>query len=184
VTRYAVVVLAGGESRRFGSDKLEVLLEAVLAGMPAQARVVCVGPQRTTPSGTEVTWTREEPPGAGPLAAVGAGVRAEVVRDADVVVLAGGDMPRVGDAVPALVSALQSSAPDVDATVLVDGTGRRQGLASAWRRGTLAAALDRLGPLDGVPLHRLLDGAVVVEVADAWEAARDVDTPADLERDQ
>jgi molybdopterin-guanine dinucleotide biosynthesis protein A len=180
VTRYAVVVLAGGASRRFGSDKLDVLLDQVLSGMPGEAAVVCVGPPRASPVRPDVVWTREEPAGAGPLAAVGAGARVVPTEDTDVVVLAGGDMPRVGYAVPALVSGLASSAPEVDAAVLVDATGRRQALASAWRRSALTAALERLGSLDGVPLHTLLDGAAVVEVADGWGAAHDVDTPADL----
>jgi molybdenum cofactor guanylyltransferase len=180
VSRYVVVVLAGGASRRFGSDKLAVLLDRVLSGLPADAAVVCVGPQRATPGRADVTWAREDPAGTGPLAAVGAGVRQGGTGSTDVVVLAGGDMPHVGAAVPALVSELASSGPEVDAAVLVDGTGRRQALASAWRRAALDRALDRLGPLDGVPLHRLLDGAVVVEVADAWGAGADVDTPADL----
>jgi len=180
VTRYAVVVLAGGASRRFGSDKLEVLLDRVLSGMPADAVVVCVGPTRATPSRPDVVWAREEPAGAGPLAAVGAAAGVRATQNADVLVLAGGDMPRVGGAVPALVSELTSSAPTVDAAVLVDGTGRRHVLASAWRRTALVAALDALGALDGVPLHRLLDGALVVELADEWGAAHDVDTPADL----
>jgi hypothetical protein len=64
---------------------------------------------------------------------------------------------------------------------LVDGSGRRQPLASAWHRAALVSALDRVGDLGGVPLHRLLDGAVVVvDLPDTWDAAHDVDTPADL----
>jgi molybdenum cofactor guanylyltransferase len=180
VTRYAVVVLAGGRSLRFGSDKISVLLDEVLAGLPVDARVVCVGPTRATPGRPDVAWTREDPAGAGPLAAVGAAVATGAAVDADVVVLTAGDMPRVGAAVPALVSALRTAGPDVDAAVLVDLTGRKQALASAWRRDGLLAALRRAGSLDGTPLHRLLDGTVLVEVADAWDAAHDVDTPDDL----
>jgi molybdenum cofactor guanylyltransferase len=177
---YAVVVLAGGASRRFGSDKLAVLLDPVLSGLPVDAAVVCVGPERATAVRPGVVWVREDPVGSGPLAAAGAGVRAEAAAGVDVLVLAGGDMPRVGAAVPALVSAVTAAADGIDAAVLVDTAGRRQPLASAWRRAALVAALERAAPLDGAPLHRLLDGAAVVTVADRWGAGDDVDTPADL----
>ena len=180
MTRYAVVVLAGGASRRFGSDKLAVLLDPVLSGLPVDAVVVCVGPARATAGRPDVVWVREDPVGSGPLAAAGAGVRAEAAEGVAVVVLAGGDMPRVGVAVPALVAAVTSAAAEVDAAVLVDTAGRRQPLASAWRRPALVTALERAAPLDGAPLHRLLDGAVVVDVVDRWGASDDVDTPADL----
>ena len=177
VVPYEVVVLAGGSSTRFGSDKLAVLLDSVLAGVPAGVPVVCVGPARATPSRPDVAWVRESPPGSGPLAAVGAGVART---SSAVVVLVGGDMPRVGAAVPGLVDALASAADGVDAVVLVDGSGRRQPLASAWQRAALVSALERIGDLGGVPLHRLLDGAAVAELPDRWDAAHDVDTPADL----
>ena len=69
----AAVVLAGGESRRFGADKLsadldgETLLERVVSALPHEAVVYVVGPIR--PLGRPVTWLREEPAGG----ALGAG---------------------------------------------------------------------------------------------------------------
>jgi hypothetical protein len=89
-------------------------------------------------------------------------------------------MPRVGAAVPSLVAALQAAGAGVAegaAVLLVDSAGRRQPLASAWRRPALLSALDRIGDLAGVPLQRVLDGVAVVEVPDTWGAAVDVDTP-------
>jgi molybdopterin-guanine dinucleotide biosynthesis protein A len=181
VVPYVVVVPAGGASTRFGSDKVAVLLDRVLAGLPAGVPVVCVGPPRATPGRTDVHWVRESPPGSGPLAAVATAVLSGPAELADVpvVVLSGADMPHIGAAVPPLVDALAAS-DDVDVAVLVDGTGARQPLASAWRRPSLVAALARIGPPGSVPLRRLLDGVVAVEVVDAWDAAHDVDTPADL----
>jgi len=176
-------VLAGGESRRYGSDKLAVLLDEVLAGLPARVPVVCVGPVRRTPGRPDVLWVREDPPGTGPLAAVGAAVRRDGA-GAPVVVLVAGDMPRVGAAVPSLVAALEATGDGPHdgepVVVLLDAAGRRQPLASAWRRTGLLSALDRIGDLTGVPLHRVLDGVTVVELPDSWGAAVDVDTPADL----
>jgi molybdenum cofactor guanylyltransferase len=204
-----VVVLAGGRSSRFGADKVALLLDSVLAAMPADARVVCVGPMRPTVRAA-VTWVRERPPMAGPLAAVAAGLAAG---RAPVVILAGADMPRVGLAVPALLAALDPGPVDpepsggggyraADAAVLVDSDGRAQVLASAWRRDRLAARLAELaqpfadlgdpstreaaplaapGTLGGLALRLLLERTALVTVADVWGAARDVDTPADLD---
>ncbi len=181
VTPFLVVVPAGGASRRFGSDKVAVLLDRVLASLPVGAPVVCVGPVRATPGRSEVHWVRESPSGSGPLAAVAAAVLdgpAELA-DVPVVVLCGADMPQVGAAVPSLVGALLAN-DDADVAVLVDTTGARQPLASAWRRPSLVDALARIGPPASVPLRRLLDGVEVIELADEWDAAHDVDTPADL----
>jgi len=192
------VVLAGGTSTRFGGDKLAVLLDQVLAGLPPQVAVVCVGPARPTVR-SPVTWVREDPPLSGPLAAVAAGVAAG---DGPVVVVVGGDMPRVGAAVGALLAALETTGDrpagggPVDGAVLVDGDGAVQLLASAWHRdrlvGRLADLAGEAAPgtrpsgsaagsgLAGVPLRLLGRGARLVEVTDLWGAGRDVDTPADL----
>jgi len=117
--------------------------------------------------------------GLGALSMPGALSGPVELADVPVVVLCGADMPRIGAAVPTLVATLLAS-DDVDVAVLVDATGARQPLASAWRRPSLVDALARVGPPASVPLRRLLDGAKLVEVIDAWDAAHDVDTPADL----
>ncbi len=172
---YDVVVLAGGRSTRYGSDKLAVLLDTVLAGLPADAAVVCVGAKRATRR-QGVRWVREEPAYGGPLAAVGAGVRAT---SGDVVVLVGGDMPSVGAAVTALVDAVLTGGRP---SVLLDGDGTAQPLASAWPRDLLVGMLDAAAPLDGRPVRLLLGAAPdgVQGVPDSWGAARDVDVPGEL----
>ena len=124
--------------------------------------------------------------GGGPLAAVAAALRSGTGARPPVVLLAGGDMPAVGAAVPALVAALDEAGDEVDAVLLSDAGERRQVLASAWHRAALEAAVGALGGLDstggisGVPLQRILDGVRVLLLPDRWGAARDVDTPADL----
>lgn len=176
-TGFDVVVLAGGASRRFGSDKLALLLDQVLDGLPVDAAsVVCVGPARPTRR-PGVRWTRESPPSGGPLAGVAAGAD---LTTAPLVAVVGGDMPAVGRAVPALVAAAQR---DGRPALLVDSTGRRQPLASAWPRAVLLAALAEAGAPTGRALRALLEAATaadVTEVVDVWAAATDVDVPADL----
>jgi molybdenum cofactor guanylyltransferase len=174
--RTVVVVLAGGRSTRYGSDKLVVLLDQVLAGLPRDMPLVCVGPPLPTPSRADVTWTRESSPYAGPLPAAAAGV-AQAGADIETVVLVGGDMPHVGRAVPVLLTVLAAAKVSTDVAVLVDGDGQRQPLASAWHADALRRRLEQLAPLDGVPLRRLLDDAAILDVPDTWHASTDVDTP-------
>jgi molybdenum cofactor guanylyltransferase len=177
----AVIVVAGGRSRRFGADKLDVLLDRVLDGFPASTgRIVCVGPVRQI-GRDDVHWTIEVPAGSGPLAAVAAGLahlRDHPAADGWIVAIAGGDMPGVARAVPALVRAARAAG----SAVLADSDGRAQLLASAWRVPVLAERLAQIGDPAGRPLQELLLGLAVVTVPDSWAAAVDVDTPADLDR--
>ncbi|MFD2077450.1 molybdenum cofactor guanylyltransferase [Actinopolymorpha cephalotaxi] len=80
---YDVIVLAGGGARRFGgTDKVllpvggRTMLDRVLAACVGAASVTVVGPRRPVDPSLPVRprWTREDPPGSGPLAAVAAGL--------------------------------------------------------------------------------------------------------------
>ncbi|HYN29245.1 MAG TPA: NTP transferase domain-containing protein [Dermatophilaceae bacterium] len=177
-----VVVLAGGTSVRFGADKLAAplwgttVLDRTLAGMPAGWPVVCVGPGRTTVR--DVLWTREEPPGGGPLAGIAAGAR---LAASAVTVVVAGDMPGAGAAVPALVAALVAAPDDVAAVVGTDASGHANPLLAAYRTLALRRALpaeprDRAARtlLRALP-HRALavDGPAAADV-DTREALEDV----------
>lgn len=169
-----VVLVAGGRSLRFGTDKLAMLLDETLAGLPADWPIVVVGPQRATVRA--VTWTREDPPLSGPLAAIGAGV-AQVPADASHIVVVAADMPQAGLAVAALVDAC---GPTVDVAYLVDKQGIRQPLLACYRAAWLRVTLARHVPLVNRPARLLLASGEVAEVADRWGAGHDVDTPTDL----
>jgi molybdopterin-guanine dinucleotide biosynthesis protein A len=169
-----VVLVAGGRSLRFGTDKLSMLLDKTIAGLPTDWPIVVVGPQRATVR--KVSWIREDPPLSGPLAAIGAGV-AQVPAAASHVVVVAADMPQAGLAVAALV---QACGPTVDVAYLVDREGIRQPLLACYRAAWLRATLARHVPLDNRPARLLLANGQVVEVADRWGAGHDVDTPTDL----
>src|SRR4051794_2331287 len=151
------------------------LLERVLAALHHVADVVVVGEEVRT--SRAVTFTREDPPGGGPAAALLAGVRAFPHAPGRVVVLAG-DMPRVtGDTVDRVEAAVED---DVDGAVLVDHGGRAQYLCASYRVAPLLAAAPPYGEEHGLAMHRLLAPLRLAEVAAVGEEAADVDTWADL----
>jgi molybdopterin-guanine dinucleotide biosynthesis protein A len=186
VSGFDVVVPAGGAGRRLGGvDKAAVvvdgasLLDRVLTATAAARRTVVVGAPR--PTVRPVEWTREEPPGGGPVAGLAAGLDV-LAGDRPVVVLAT-DLPRLtGADVQRLVDALgRSGRAAVDGVAFRDAHGRRQPLAAAYRPGPLRAALAALGPVSGRSMRELLAGLVLDEIPDRG-AATDVDTPEDLDR--
>lgn len=180
---FDALVLAGGAGRRLGgADKpaLRVggvrLLDRVLDAAHEATTVVVVGPER--PVGRPVLWTREEPPGAGPVAAIAAGLH--LVGSALVLVLAA-DLALLDRATVGLLVTAASN-PGADGALLVDDDGAEQLLAGAWRTPALRAALARLDSPDGVPVRRLLDGLVRTRVPAPGTVWLDCDTPQDVRR--
>lgn len=178
---FDAVVLAGGRSRRFGADKLAADLDGTpvlahaLAACAGADRLVVVGDPRDLPGVT--VWTREEPPGGGPLAGL---LAARPYLTADVIVVVGGDMPVVAPLVPRLVAALAAD-DTLEVAACPREDGRPAPLPVAVRRAVLDAAAQQLGSGAGTALGRLLDGRRVVLVA-GGAATADVDTPEDLRR--
>lgn len=174
-------MVAGGRGRRLGGrDKPALvlagrsLLDIAVDAVSEARAVVVVGPRR--PVARSVQWTREEPAGGGPLAALAAGVRA-LPPGSDVVVVIAADLPAVNsDAVLALVRGV-----DGDGAVAVDSTGRPQPLLAAYRTAALQKALAIIGDPHGRPMGRLLD-TLSVAALDVGAAAEDIDTPGDLAR--
>lgn len=185
-TPVTAVVLCGGTGRRFGGDKTRAdlggasVLDRLLAGIPADWPVLCVGERR--PTARAVTWLREDPPGGGPVAALAAALPRV---DTPVLVALGGDMPYAGPAAADLAGRLVAGREpgEGDACEVVaarDAGGRVQPLLAAYRVDALRAAVPT--PAAGSPLMRLLDRLWVDAIDVADPAALDVDTPDDLER--
>jgi len=187
-TAVGAIVLAGGRSTRFGSDKLvtevggrALVLHAIDAARAVAAQLVVVGPV-TDVLPDDVTVVREDPPHSGPYAAVAAGLAA-LDDDATVGVVLAGDLLDPAPLLPALLDALQgpqhSGPVRPEAAVAVDAEGRRQPLLAAYRVDPLLAGVSGVDP-QGRAAYALLDGLHVVEVADLGMHARDVDAPTDL----
>jgi molybdopterin-guanine dinucleotide biosynthesis protein A len=175
---YDAILLAGGGGRRLGGvakPQVEVggstLLDHAVVAVAGAARVVVAGPRQ--PVSADVTWCREDPPGGGPVAAIAAALP---LTSAGTVVVLATDLPDIAPAVPRLLAAV----PDDGAALLVDGDGRVNNLAAAWRRPALAAALARRPVVHGAAVRSLLAGVTVVLVPDDGGWGRDCDTWADV----
>ncbi len=202
--RVAVVVLAGGQARRWGGrDKTAVVLgtrtvlERAVAGLRTGVRAVVpdadgsglvtvvAGPDEHAARAAlaAVRWVREEPPGGGPVAGLAAAV-AVLPPEVDTVVVGAGDAPFGGSAVPRLLGALGglgAEAEAADGAVGVDPGGRRQPLLGAYRTAALRSALGRFGDPAAVSLRALLGRMRIVEVAVTDREALDLDTPDALD---
>ena len=202
----AAIVIAGGEARRFGADKLALrdaegrsLLEVTVAGVAQIADpVIVVGPERPdfrqlddpfTPSHVaqlaksgrgDVIWTREDPPGGGPCAALIAGL-ACVPDDTTHVAVLAGDAPAGG----AAITALRQVIDDAAAAVVTDASGREQPMTAVYAVPALKAAVAAYGDGRDMSIRQVLDDLrpqTVVAIIDQWSASADIDRPEDAGR--
>ena len=182
----AAIVIAGGEARRFGADKLALrdaegrtLLEVTVAGVAQVAHpVVVVGPERDL--ATDVIWVREDPPGGGPCAALIAGLACVPDEAAHVAVLAG-DAP----AGAAAVTALRQVIDDAAAAVVTDESGREQPMTAVYAVPALKGEIAAYGDGRDMSIRQVLDDLrpqTVVAIIDQWSASSDIDLPEDAGR--
>ncbi|MFJ6480857.1 MULTISPECIES: NTP transferase domain-containing protein [unclassified Streptomyces] len=179
---YDAIVLAGGAARRLGGvDKpaLSVggraLLDRVLDACPDARTTVVVGGRRAT--ARPVLWTREDPPGGGPVAALDAGLRRTT---AELVLVLSADLPFLDrETVRTLLDA-----PVVDGAMLRDPDGRDQPLVAAYRaeplRREIALLAAEHGTLTGLPLRALTAALDLARVTSRPLASFDCDTWDDL----
>jgi molybdopterin-guanine dinucleotide biosynthesis protein A len=155
----------------------KTILDRVLGtlGVAGVQPLIVVGESR--PVSYPVQWTREDPPGGGPVAGLAAGL-AEVT--APYVVVVAGDLPFLDGAT---IEALRTAAADAGAggpagAILVDATGRDQPLVGCWSTQALRAALPA-APAGG-SMWRLLAPLQLVRIP-AGMPLLDCDTPYELD---
>jgi molybdopterin-guanine dinucleotide biosynthesis protein A len=207
---FAAIVLAGGFGRRLGDPAKPErpvggvpMLSRVLGAVAAASPLVVVGPPRLAallPAGVRLTI--EDPPGGGPVAALGAGLAlldpppdppteldspaalAPPLPPALVALLAA-DLPFLTGATVALLRRTVGTSTSRGA-VLVDDTDRPQWLCGVWRQDALATRLAELGDLGGRSLREALGPLaptlVRPEASSGPPGYFDCDTEQDLRR--
>ncbi|MQY28325.1 NTP transferase domain-containing protein [Nocardia aurantia] len=196
MTTADAIVLAGGRATRMGGvDKPGIvvggrsMLEAAVAATAACPRTVVVGPHRPDLP-AEIRQVQEVPAGAGPVAAIAAGLAALGPGSAaDPVVTLAADMPFLtGTAVGELIDHLDRSG--ADAVFAADETGRPQYLVGVWRRNVLVDAVAALPSLVNQPMKALvpartallpLSGVADCDTADDVRRARARTAPLSLD---
>ena len=166
------IVLTGGTSNRFGADKSKAeingktLLEILTTDL---TDLIIVGPQ------TEIKakYVQESPLGAGPLAAIGAGLQ---YVESEMVGIFATDMPFAPRVLPELQHALVN-----DAAITKDRAGYLQPLAALYRTSKLKQALSSFETLENISIKALIEklNIDIVEVKNN-DLLLDIDTPADL----
>jgi molybdopterin-guanine dinucleotide biosynthesis protein A len=176
----AAIVLAGGEARRFGSDKLtadvdgRALLEVALDGLPRDWGVAVVGPLRPLARG--VTFLLEDPPGGGPAAGLITGLIWALTTDVEAIITLPGDAPGGGRA--AVLLRAELARQPRDAVVGVDGSGREQVLQLALRPAAARLLVELAGPDRGhdQSVRRLVTSLTPARLTLPDDLCADVDT--------
>ena len=203
-TDIAGIVLAGGSSRRFGSDKLAAEIDGepllwrplrALAGAEIDELIVVVGPDGPQPAlppevleeleelvGPEgqrsVRIVRDPEAFGGPLVGLRTGLLAA---RADRVIVVAGDQPSLRPELLLLLVDPAIAPGSADAVALIDPNGVRRPIPCALHRRRALAAAEELLATDERRLRSLLDRLDVTSIDEAtW---RPVDPDAGWTRD-
>ncbi|MFJ5862516.1 molybdenum cofactor guanylyltransferase [Pseudarthrobacter sp. NPDC092439] len=182
---FDALILAGGRSSRLGGTPKQALvydggtlLERALQAATGASRRAVVGPDPgTLPPG--VVSCREDPPFAGPAAAIAAGLAALAGRPAGFTLVLACDMPRAEAAVVRLLAELRAAGPVPDGVVACSAEGRMQSLAGFYRTAALQKAVDELagrGTLINASVRSLLASLDLQLVTVPAGSTADVDT--------
>jgi molybdopterin-guanine dinucleotide biosynthesis protein A len=173
------VVLTGGKSTRFGSDKStieidgEPLVIRILRTLPA-GEVVVVGPEFVQ-NLRKITFVQESPLGGGPVAAMAAAL--QLISAPEVFIIAT-DMPYASE----IVKLLLARPLDGDALVPIDAEGERQPLCARYQSSVLRQAIDNLGDPTGKSMRSVMAELDIEELlveGSMLSKLIDIDTQAD-----
>lgn len=159
-----IILLTGGDSKRFGSDKSQALIAgntllSIIKSQLDSAEIIEVG--------IEVK--------GGPVAAINSAIKKV---DSELVAIFATDMPFAPRILPELNAGLIN-----DAALPLDETGRLQPLAAIYRTSALVKALSELTQIANASMQSLLAYLNLDEVrVQSPELLIDIDTEADLVR--
>ncbi len=177
------LLLTGGRSRRMGRPKADLLVGGERLGERTAARLRLVAGLvlEVGPGYTSLPRTAEDPPGAGPLAALAAGAEAlsRRHRGGPVLVVAT-DLPRLTAGYLQMLA--DRAAPSDDHCVVPrDTSGRPQPLCARYSPSALARA-GELVAAGRRSMTALLEEVPIDWLDDPEGVLVDVDTPEDLAR--
>ena len=179
-----IIVLSGGTSARFGSDKSgaliggQTLIARILTSIPDEFEIIVVGPDPVV-QGVRYICVQENPLGGGPVAGFKAGLDACT---SEVIALTATDMPF---AIGHIINLLNAMTSYDDAVMYVDHAGFKQPLAAVYRVGAVEKVLKEIGNVHGQSMRNLVAQLRVREIpinSEITQALIDIDTQADLER--
>lgn len=188
IAGFNALILAGGRGTRLGGEgkaELELhgqrLVDRVVAAarQAGAGRVVVVGPESTGTKADAVL--REDPPFAGPLAGIAAGLSgSKLASNNEWLMVLACDLQRPDAVVTALVNGFEQRA--ADGLLLVDAQGHPQWLAGIYRTSRLASVCEDLGEnLINAPVRRGLNQLQLAQVPVDDETSSDIDNLQALE---
>ena len=179
------IVISGGRSSRFGSDKASIhldgstLLARQIEAIGNHLPIIIVGEDHGDKS-VNITWTREEPACGGPVAALAAGL-AKAPPMAKVIAVLAVDMPFGVE----IITWLAREVGGEGAIIPTDFEGYPQPLCALYQVAPLKRRLVEMAPVEGKSMRELMNGLKVRLIRLGEELQYklvDIDTPIDLEK--
>ncbi len=180
----SIIVLSGGTSKRFGSDKSlakivnKRLIDFVVSAIPPDFEIIIVGPDPQILTASYM-YMLEHPAGGGPVAGIEIALQH---CSSELIAVIATDMPFV---MSHMLHLLRAFAVNDEAVMYKDSDGFQQPLAAFYRRDALENAIHSLIPTQGRSMRELLAQLKIHDIpmsAEVEKAFIDIDTPEDFER--